>query len=461
MRSRLLGVVLALIVLVLVGLGVPLGRNVAAAEQQEMFLDRLTDTSRFASLAQRPLIDDSPHLMRAELERYDELYDIGVAVVARDAPTVPLVASRNDLALGDPAVQDLVSKALAGRLPVAPELFAPWSDSKVVLAEPVLVDGEVRGAVITFSPTAKTRFEVLAWWALLLAGSLLVLALAVLLALPVVRWTLRPVQALDEATGKLLAAVVSGRPVPPVGAESGPPELRQLSRSFDQMAANVSDVLAAQRAFVADASHQLRNPLTALKLRLSNLEGHVDSEAEVHQVEAASETDRLNRILDELLAMARAESSSVDPVPVDVDKSVAARLSAWSSAAAAKEVHLVLDGERVGMGLVPPRGVETILDALLDNALKFTAEGTLIVVDARKVDGVIRLSVADHGPGLQPDELERATDRFWRSPAHQNVPGSGLGLSIVRLLVERVDGTVSLESPEDGGLKVVITLPAV
>ena len=118
MRSRLLGVVLALIVLVLVGLGVPLGRGVAAAEQQEMFLDRLTDTSRFASLAQRPLIDDSPHLLQPELERYDELYDIGVAVVGRDAPTVPLVASRNDLALGDSAVQDLISKALAGRLPV-------------------------------------------------------------------------------------------------------------------------------------------------------------------------------------------------------------------------------------------------------------------------------------------------------------------------------------------------------
>ena len=73
MRSRLLGVVLALIVLVLVGLGLPLGRGVAAAEQQEMFLDRLTDTSRFASLAQRPLIDDKPDLLRAELERYDEL----------------------------------------------------------------------------------------------------------------------------------------------------------------------------------------------------------------------------------------------------------------------------------------------------------------------------------------------------------------------------------------------------
>ena len=71
----------------------------------------------------------------------------------------------------------------------------------------------------------------------------------------------------------------------------------------------------------------------------------------------------------------------------------------------------------------------------------------------------MRVSVADHGPGLRPEELERATDRFWRSPAHQNVPGSGLGLSIVRRIVERVDGAVRLESPEDGGLRVVVEIP--
>ncbi|GLZ34219.1 two-component sensor histidine kinase [Lentzea sp. NBRC 105346] len=460
MRSRLLGVVLALIVLVLVGLGLPLGRNVSAAEQQELFLDRLTDTSRFASLAARPLIDDKPQQLREELERYDELYGIGVALVGRDKPDRPLVTSRAGLPFTETMVQDRVKEAIAGRLPSAPPLFMPWSATEMILAEPVLVDGEVRGAVVTFSPTGKTRLEILGWWALLLAASLLVLALAVLLALPVVRWTLRPVQALDEATGKLLAAVVAGKPVPPVDADHGPPELRQLSRSFDQMAVNVSDVLAAQRAFVADASHQLRNPLTALKLRLSNLEGHVDFEAEVHQREALSETDRLNRILDELLAMARAESSSVDPVPVNVDQSVAERLSAWQAAAAAKEVHLVLDGEPGGTALAPPRGVETVLDALLDNALKFTQEGTLVVVDVRRTDGVVRLSVTDHGPGLQPDELERATDRFWRSPAHQNVPGSGLGLSIVRLVVERVEGAVRLESPDEGGLRVVVELPA-
>lgn len=459
MRSRLLGAVVTLVVLVLVGLGVPLGRGVAAAEQQEMFLDRLTDTARFASVAQRPLIDDQPAVLERELARYQDLYGIKVALLDRSGLVV--AASGPGIDVTPASVADLVRGALAGRQPVAPDLLMPWDPTELVLAEPVLADGEVRGAVVTFSPTGKTRSEVLLWWLVLLGASLLVLSLAVLAALPLVRWMLRPVQRLDDATGALLASVVSGRPVQPVGSSSGPPELRQLSRSFDQMAANVADVLAAQRAFVADASHQLRNPLTALKLRLSNLEGHVSGDAVVHQVAALDEADRLNRILDELLSMARAGSSSVDPVAVDVDRAVAGRLSAWQPAAAARSVHLVLDGEPGGTVLAPPRGVETVLDALLDNALKFAPDDTLVRVDVRRRPPLVHLSVQDEGPGLAPEELDRATDRFWRSPAHQNIQGSGLGLALVRQVVERVDGTVRLALPEAGGLRVTVTFPAV
>ncbi|WP_433270210.1 HAMP domain-containing sensor histidine kinase [Actinosynnema sp. CS-041913] len=459
MRSRLLGIVLTLVVLVLVGMGVPLGRGVAATEQQEMFLDRLTDTARFASVAQRPLTDDQPVLMERELARYQDLYGIKVALLDRSGLVV--AASGPGVDVTSATVSDLVRGALAGRQPAAPGLLMPWDSTELVLAEPVLVDGEVRGAVVTFSPTTKTRFEVLVWWLVLLAASLLVLALAVLAALPLVRWTLRPVRRLDDATGALLAAVVSGRPVQPVGSSSGPPELRQLSRSFDQMAANVGDVLAAQRAFVADASHQLRNPLTALKLRLSNLEGHVSGDAVVHQVAALDEADRLNRILEELLSMARAGSPSVDPVAVDVDRAVAGRLSAWQPAAASRSVQLVLDGEPGGQALAPPRGVEAVLDALLDNALKFAPDETLVRVDVRRHSSFVHLSVRDEGPGLAPEELERATDRFWRSPAHQNIQGSGLGLALVRQIVERVDGSVRLSLPEGGGLCVAVTFPAV
>ncbi|ACU35397.1 HAMP domain-containing histidine kinase [Actinosynnema pretiosum subsp. pretiosum] len=459
MRSRLLGVVLALVVLVLVGMGVPLGRGVAATEQQEMFLDRLTDTARFASLVQRPVIDDQPEVVLPELKRYSELYGIDVVLLRRDGQ-VALSSADREPDLSSPAVQETVRGALAGRLPSNPDLVMPWQDHPLVVAEPVLVDGEVRGAVVTFSPTGKTRTGVALWWLAILAGALGALALAVLAALPLVRWMLRPVLALDDATSGLVGAIVSGRPVPPVGGSSGPPELRQLGRSFDQMAASVGDVLAAQRAFVADASHQLRNPLTALKLRLSNLEDAVTEEGRPHQAAALAEANRLNRILDEMLAMARAESSSVAPVEVDVDRAVAGRLTAWMPAATARDVHLVLGGEPGRMALAPPRGVETVLDALLDNALKFTAEGTLVHVVVRRADGRVRLSVVDEGPGLDEEERERATDRFWRSPSHQNVAGSGLGLSIVRRIVERVGGRVRLFRGDEGGLGVEVDFPA-
>jgi signal transduction histidine kinase len=280
----------------------------------------------------------------------------------------------------------------------------------------------------------------------------------------------------------VVAAVASGERVAPVGGDSGPPELRRLTHDFDQMAASVSDMLAAQRAFVADASHQLRNPLTALLLRLNNLEGRVAGDAVAHQVAAVAETDRLKRILDELLILAKAESRSLDPVYVDVDAVLAERVAAWRVVAEVRAIELVVDeGRRTGDGrtcdrpcngegdqdgdghlvaLAPPRSLDGVLDALLDNALKFTGEGSRVDVGARREADRVAVSIRDHGPGLKPEELARATDRFWRSPAHQNVRGSGLGLAIVRLTVERVGGAVRIDLPDGGGLRVTVELPA-
>jgi signal transduction histidine kinase len=125
-------------------------------------------------------------------------------------------------------------------------------------------------------------------------------------------------------------------------------------------------------------------------------------------------------------------------------------------------VRLVVDAAGDGARVrVPPRGAETILDALLDNALKFTASGTEIRVAVERDGDRVRLSVRDHGPGLPADELDRALDRFWRSPAHQNVPGSGLGLAIVSELTAHSDGELTLDLPEGGGLRIAMTFPAV
>ncbi|MDQ7802362.1 HAMP domain-containing sensor histidine kinase [Amycolatopsis sp. A133] len=465
MRVRLQGIVLTLVALLVFGLGIPLARSIAAGAQQDLFLDRLTDTARFASLAQRPLLDNKPGLIDPELMRYNEVYGVQVAVVDQDGRLFAssLGPSAARIHLEDERISEPVHEALAGRRSQPDGVLMPWDSTPLVLAEPVLADGEVHGAVLTVSDTGSERADVLWWWLLLAAGGILAFTLALAVAIPVVRWILRPVQRLDDATGALVASVIGGREAEPVGESGGPPELRQLGRSFDRMAESVSGALAAQRAFVADASHQLRNPLTALKIRLGNLEGHVDDEPAAADLEAARvDAGRLHQILDGLLSMARAEASGGELDPVVLDEVVADRVADWSVVGEARDVRLVVDASGDGARVcMPPRGAETILDALLDNALKFTAAGTEIRIAVVREGDRVRLSVRDHGPGLQPDELDRALDRFWRSPAHQNVPGSGLGLAIVSELVAHSDGELELELPEDGGLRIAMVFPVV
>jgi signal transduction histidine kinase len=445
-------------------LGLPLALSDTRSSTELQFEDRLADTVRFAALAQRPLIDNDPLRLLAEIQRYDQVYDVAVALVGRDGRL--LVASRPGI---DPA-SDRVDVALAGRSSPPYRMVLPWDDRPMTLAEPVLVDGEVRGAVLTSAPTDALRRHVrLVWGGLLLAG-LCALALAVLVALPLVRWIMRPVQRLDSGLARIADGVLSGVPAEPVGEGGGPPELRRLARSFDQMAGTVTQAMATQRAFVADASHQLRNPLTALRLRLHNLDGHVDRSAVEEHVAALEEAERLGDVLDGLLALARAErvgtGGAAAREPVALDEAVEDRLDAWRVLAEACELTLRRTGERGLSVRVPPGSVQTVLDAVLDNAIKFSPPGGEVVVHTEtelpngERPGQVLLAVRDRGPGLAPDELERATDRFWRSPAQHNVEGSGLGLAIARTTARRCGGELGLDLPEGGGLRVSLRLPA-
>ncbi|WP_033293390.1 sensor histidine kinase [Amycolatopsis jejuensis] len=462
MRVRLQSIVVTLVALLVFGLGIPLALSLAGSLQQRLFLDRLTDTARFASLLQRPLLDNQLGPLEPKLRRYTEVYGVKVVVVNQDGqPVLSSLGGTDAERIDRAAIQVPVNEALAARAPEPGPLLLPWTTTSLVLAEPILIDGEVRGAVVTESATGHVRTQLLLQWLVLAVGALVAFVLALLVALPVVRWTLRPVRRLDEATGALVAAVVSGREAEPVGESGGPPELRQLGRSFDRMAASVSEALTAQRAFVADASHQLRNPLTALKIRLGNLDGHVDDDTAAADLDAARvDAGRLNQILEELLSMARAEAAGGELVSEDLAALVADRVADWSVVGAAREVTLEstvkVDGARV---LVPPRGLEVVLDALLDNALKFTPAGTSVAVTAERDGDRVTLTVRDHGPGLREDELERATDRFWRSTAHQNVPGSGLGLAIVTEIVRHSGGNIHLSLPEGGGLQIAMDFP--
>ena len=341
MRARLLVIVLVVVGLVAVGLGGLLAYTTAQAAQENFFTRRLTDTVYVASLVQRPLTEATGADLDALLDRYRQVYGVSVHVVTADG--TPFAPS-NPLDPLDAAGRERLDAALAGRRSQSPMLQMPWDERPLVIAEPVLVDGEVRGAVVTVSPTAALHERQLETWALIAAAVLLALALGVLVSLPVVRWILHPVRRLDEGTGRVASAVLAGGAAEPVADDSGPPELRRLSVSFDRMAETVTGALAAQRAFVADASHQLRNPLTALRLRLSNLQGHVDGAAADDHGAALEEAERLSTLLDELLALARTERTA-PLADVDVDAAVSDRMEAWRPLAEHTGLRLERDGQ--------------------------------------------------------------------------------------------------------------------
>ncbi|HLU60405.1 MAG TPA: HAMP domain-containing sensor histidine kinase [Pseudonocardia sp.] len=456
MAARLLVIVLFLVGLLAAGLGVPLALSYAQARQLAMFTDRLTDTIFYASVAERPITQADTTGLAAELERYDEVYGVAVMVLDEDGRLV--ATSRQPPPVLDADAQERVKLALANRRSEVYPLLLPWDERPLVLAEPVLVDTEVRGVAVTISPTDTLRAEELRVWSLVVAAGLAALAMGVVVALPIVRWILRPVRRLDEGTGRVAAAVLAGADPEPVADGTGPPELRQLSVSFDRMTATVAQAYAAQRAFVADASHQLRNPLTALRLRLSNLDGHVDEVAAEDHAAALEEAERLSTLLDGLLALARAERTA-PPVVADVDEGVEDRLDAWRPLAEHMDLELVRTGIR-GLQVRAPEGaIETVLDAVLDNAVKFAPPGTPISVSTDAVDGRVEIAVRDRGPGMAPEELERATGRFWRSPAQSNTEGSGLGLAIAARTLEVAGGELVLELPPGGGLRVVARFP--
>ncbi|MEJ8280941.1 sensor histidine kinase [Pseudonocardia spirodelae] len=466
MRSRLLLVVLVLVGLLAAGLGVPLALTAAQRAQEEVFTDRLTDTISFSSAAQRPLIEapagsSALSTFTAEIARYDEVYDVAVLVVDRSGALLTASRPREQLPALDAYAQQRTGVALAGRRSASYPLLMPWEDSPLVLAEPVLVDGEVVGAVETVSPTDALRAETVRTWSLIAGAAVFALLAGILVALPLTAWVLRPVRRLDQAMGRVGTAVAAGeRPGSPT-RRSGPPELRSLAGSFDRMTETVREALAAQRAFVADASHQLRNPLTALRLRLSNLDGHVRADASDDHLAAMEEAERLSRVLDGLLALARAERAVEDPAgagETDLDVVIAERVDNWRPLAEHSGIELRRSGPHGLRAAISETGLDTVLDAVLDNALKYTPAGRRVRVATLRTTDLIGVSVVDGGPGMTAEDRARATDRFWRAPGQTNVEGSGLGLAIAARTAVAAGGSLQLGPAPGGGLRVTLWL---
>ncbi|MFF5173172.1 sensor histidine kinase [Micromonospora sp. NPDC000089] len=453
MRRRLVISYLLLMVLVLLALETPLAVTLASRETDRVRADRLADATRFASLAGPALREGVPGPLGGELISYDELYGIGAAVVDRDGRTVAASTSWRAAGRTGPAVD----AALVGQQFTEPESVWPWVDGPLVVAVPINDGGEVLGAVVTATPTGRLRRTVTAWWSLLAGMGLLAVLACVSTAFGLAGWVLRPVTELDAVTHEIAEGDRGAR----VQARLGPPELRRLAVSFNDMADVVSDVMDRQRAFVAHASHQLRNPLTALRLRVEELgPSLVDDEGRAEHRLALEETDRLAQVLDALLTLARAEREENQRVTVDAAAVAASRVAAWQPLARHRALTLRLAVDGPAYARTVPTAVDQALDALVDNAVKFGGAGGEVTVSVRRADGGTVLAVSDTGPGMTPGQLDQATERFWRAPDVQNIDGAGLGLTIVAVLVDASDGRLTMRPNQPRGLVAELWFPA-
>jgi len=462
-HARLLPLLIVLMAAVLLALGVPLAVSLAAGEQQKVVVDRIDDTARFAALAQfvtdRPAgcstpaeSDERGETLQKELTTYHEVYGISGGVFYRDE--CPMARAPGTWQVPEEGEgRAAFDEALAGRRSHDPRQVWPWQHSSLFVASPVIRDGDVVAVVVTDSPTGQMRSRILHGWVVLVAGEFAAMLLAVGAALRLAGWVLRPVRVLDATTHDIATGSLKSR----VAAAGGPPELRRLARSFNEMADNVQNVLEQQRAFVADASHQLRNPLSALLLRIELLALELpEGNEEIASVR--TEGKRLAQVLDDLLDLALAEHAEAQLRLTDIGALAAERVAAWGPVATAKGVRL--EGQcPATTAWADPVALSSAMDAVIDNALKFTPEGERVELEVTAGGESASIVVHDLGPGLTDEELARIGDRFWRSTAHQNIKGSGLGLSICRALLAAGGGTIDFAHHAPHGLTVTVTVP--
>ncbi|MBY8870987.1 HAMP domain-containing histidine kinase [Micromonospora sp. PLK6-60] len=460
MRRHLVRSYGALLVAVLLSLAVPLAAASVGRDSQHLAADRLSDVAYLAKLAEPALRTGESAALDTALSRYEQVYDIHGAVIDADRrvvvssdPTGRIVDLAAAATADRPDTAGAVRRALAGEQVGFDTRVWPWGPEWLVVAAPIGTGGEVSGAVVTVSSTAGLRAATARNWLLVAAAATAPLGLCVLAANWLANWTLRPVRRLDAAAQELAADGYAVR----VPADAGPPELRRLVQEFNQMADTVAEALARQRAFVAQASHQLRNPLTALLLRIETLgEEPLTPDGRIDHRLAVEEVERLHQMLEGLLTLARIERHD-DPIEtIDAVATAAARVRAWQPLARARGVTLALDAT---VPAAPVRSVVTglcqILDALIDNALKFGAR--TVTVRVTDDDGP-RVEVVDDGRGMTPEQRQRATERFWRAGDAQNQAGHGLGLSIATALTEASGGTLVLAGADGGGLRAGLEL---
>jgi two-component system, OmpR family, sensor kinase len=262
-------------------------------------------------------------------------------------------------------------------------------------------------------------------------------------------------------------ATRSASSLTPIATLDIPREIAPLVSSINELMGRLSQALATQRRFLADAAHELRTPVTALRLQLQLLKRADDEPSRTEAVaELEAGIDRSQRLIEQLLHVARFEpdGEQLRREPVDLGDLVRAVVGALSVKADHRGVDLGAAGDAGVLVHGDAGQLTALLNNLVENALRYTPQGGVVDVDATRLQGRPMLRVIDSGPGIAASERERVFARFYRSddaPKRASDPGgSGLGLAIVRAVAERHAAAVTLHTPASGqGLEVRVMFP--
>ncbi|RSZ30651.1 MULTISPECIES: HAMP domain-containing sensor histidine kinase [unclassified Variovorax] len=338
------------------------------------------------------------------------------------------------------------------------------------IGETVEADGKSWRARTIESPSGKTRVTLVTpgtvqMWLTFQSRGYYILPLVIsipFLLLPAwlsIRLALRPWR-------KVANEIASRGPhdLAPVSVLPRHDELRPLVRNFNALMERLRASIAREQSFIADAAHELRTPIAAMRVNVEALQSllieHIPTERQDELfARVLSSNARAERLVGQLLRLMRSNAQASAPRALRLDDLVQERLAALSALAYVREVEIELVEDEPVELMGDRDSLVSMIDNLIDNATKYSPVGAVVSVGIRRDGDLAELTVCDQGPGIMPALRERVFDRFFRDP-DQTQTGSGLGLAIVRSVVDAHGGAIALGDAGTGpGLRVTVRLP--
>jgi signal transduction histidine kinase len=460
MRRIFLAALLGVSAVALLLSNVPFGVYLYQVEKERLLTQLERDAFIFGGRAEEALEANDPsgfETVRQLATTYREAG--GARVVIANFEGIAMVTNDADTNKeGDSyASRPEFSEALSGRVATGQRFSQTLGLELVYVAVPVFSGDHIVGVVrLTFDEQAiddAVNRQLSGLYTVSFLTLLFAIALAIVLS-RVLSANIRDLAASAEA-------ISQGHLNTRAKLPRGPKEIRELANSFNFMAERLERVVEEQKAFAADASHQLRTPLTALQLKLDHLRtaSRPTPEQDKHFEEIDEELVRTRRLIEGLLALSRASSENVERTEVNLAAVARNRVKEWTDLAEESSVTVSVSIPDQALVLAVPTAVEQVIDNFIDNALSVLGSGGTISVTVAEDGDFWAVAVVDSGPGITAEAAQRAFDRFWRGSSTYG--GTGLGLAIVRQLTRASGGDATIGPAENGGTIARATFPKV